>query len=704
MKIIAVYKNVEWNQEYNNIPYFPDKTIDKTQWLLKNYCNGKTDFSDVSERGDFFNITSTTDATFTLSLKEVNQIKGYESFTIFDLLRVNYFVSDQKQYFFVKLDGVEVVNGDTITYQLSLDSWMTNIESVFLSDKSQDFYVKRGHYDRLKPIAGDPDAYTFDYSFDNPNWDPINNKEVPKQIFGADVLTCLPKDTSKWTGNNINLTGHNEINSVLNEIFWMTIFVPIGTSDSSAPADEVEYKHGTKITLKNGEVITLPYQLITVPLKENCGVRAKGRTTYQDLNADAMFDQFAQTSSKIIGATVTRGLFPGFDFLDNNSKVSIDIIDKTFNVEMDQKYVEVWTVSGSNQSGAIRINNLSGNVYNPGYFGNEYSILDTTNPNYHYLNQWFDSLEWARKAKLPTGVRTDLFYSPRFTTLSVLRDRTLDLETYLYNEHILKISLNGSQEKLLLNLQLMNGKSPSYFKTTTFDNGVVNERKDIETGNYRYRKWVDDNLVESKTNVFPTASSSYQDYMLQNQAQRGSEIAGTAITTGSAIIGSIISILTGGVGVGVGIAVAAGVNAATSGGRIVSKRLDAQRQPNQSSSTTNNVINELMTNIGSGYDYITLERAVGTELNYYYEEVYRKGVLWEFSSKPRLDSRYYFNYWQIEDSESVVDVSNLSSADISVMKAIFENGVRLWHIRDADQKHNPNQYQLENLEMSVVED
>ncbi len=702
MRILPTYTNIQWNQEYNNIPFFPDKTIDKTLWLLDKYCNGKTDFNDVPELGKFFNITSTTDASFTVSLNEINKISGYEDFTIYDLLRVNYIITDEKQFFFVNTDGVKVDNNRTVTYTLSLDSWMTNIEEVFLADGSQEFYIKRGHYDRFSPIKDDPGAYTFDYSLNNPNWDPLNNQEVPKHMFGAEVFSCIPEGTSNWTSNNIILTKSNDINSVFNDMFWMTLLVPLGTTDSTPPAGVINYTNGTDIYLKSGEKIALPYQLITVPLRGQCGIKATGEADYTKMDIDELFNYYAQTDSEIIGAVVTRGLFPGFNIPHRSIELNMDIGDKTFDIEISNNFIENWVGNNLRKFAALKINDLVGNNVNPSVYGNRYSILKGTTPGWNYLNNWLDSIEWKRITKLP-GFQFERIFTPRFTTLSKDGYRNDEYEPYMVSDHMFKITLHGAQEDQILSMQSLGGQLPEYIKTSTFDNGTVTERKDIDVGFYKKRKWIGDNLVESKTNIFPTATSNYQTYLLQNQSQRTSDILGTTLTTLAAFIGGITAIATGGISLGVGVATAAGVNAATSGVRIASKSLDARRQPNQANSSNNNVVSELMADMGNGYDYLTVETVIGAEAKYYYEEVFRKGVMWEYKDSPRLDSRWYFNYWQIEDSESVVDVSNLSPADVSIMKQIFENGVRLWHIRDANQDHNPNQYERENLELSVVE-
>ena len=88
-----------------------------------------------------------------------------------------------------------------------------------------------------------------------------------------------------------------------------------------------------------------------------------------------------------------------------------------------------------------------------------------------------------------------------------------------------------------------------------------------------------------------------------------------------------------------------------------------------------------------------------------YDLLYKNGLIVDILAHVRLDNRYYFNTWQINGFMNSHDKSDLNESIVGVFDFIFERGVRLWNWRkDEMDSYDDNQFVLENLEMSIVED
>ncbi len=709
MKVIPVIKNVNWNGDYTNVPYFTDKTIDKTTWLLNKYCNGALITDGIDNLKIIRENVST--GSITMSLKQVNKIPGYESLTKYDLWKCNYLITDEGQFYFV--NEVVIQNDDICSFLLELDTWMTNIDNTIINDGKQR-YIKRGHAKRLKKT---PAGYIIDYDLNNPNWNPINEDNLNKEITNASVLTSFPKDMRPFVNSsgNVVITGEDNIRDVLNEFYWLTLFVPIPKTSNSAA--KVNYRYGVKIKGSNAQTTQLPYQLRSVPLAETklgiipvAGLQmSDDGNRYYDAWSQGIMNEFAQTDSEIVGAVITRGLFPGYRSFkcDANSKLEISNTgDGYFKLRITPGSYEY--VKG--QNAAIKILDLEEQKTNVGVlssnnYSNSYKDLDI-----------FQSQKWLKAQQSDNNIfdkdnylrRFNKTYSP--TSLSKDNPRNPEYEPYMYSKQLLDIRLVGTQENIDLSYQLLEGQLPIISKSSFFDNGVLQENKYVETGKYKDRKYSGVGLVENINIVFPTSTSAYQQYLLQNQSNRTGEIIGTVVSGAGGIglgaaggfaagskagpIGAVAGAVFGALG--------GGLNAGLSAGKIKSKELDIQRQPNKVNNSNNNGVTDIINNLDNGYDYITISDAIDSDKAYYYEEIYRKGCIWDFAWTPDFDTRYHFNFWQIEDIKETLDISGLSPAEILRVNEMFNVGVRLFHIRDIGDDFDPNNFEKENLEMEIV--
>ncbi len=161
-----------------------------------------------------------------------------------------------------------------------------------------------------------------------------------------------------------------------------------------------------------------------------------------------------------------------------------------------------------------------------------------------------------------------------------------------------------------------------------------------------------------------------------------------------------MGILTGGVGLAVGAGIAAGATASAVGKGV--QAIDQQNKPEQVNNNSNSILNIHATNVNGSSPYITIEQAIESELAFYFKEIYRNGSFWNFDYKIRWDSRYWFNFWSIQNIGKTINVDGIAPEEVILFNDIFDKGIRMWHVRDLTLV-NINNYEKENLEMSVHE-
>ena len=67
--------------------------------------------------------------------------------------------------------------------------------------------------------------------------------------------------------------------------------------------------------------------------------------------------------------------------------------------------------------------------------------------------------------------------------------------------------------------------------------------------------------------------------------------------------------------------------------------------------------------------------------------------------KPNTRSRYYFNYIKTIDANIK---SNINRDYITELENLFNNGVTIWHYRDATTFKGMRNYDYENVEMALL--
>ncbi len=712
MKILPVVKNIPWTNNFLDVPKLWN--VNKLNWLLKHYLNNSDDtiFDDVPLQLKSIN-SDRLNAEVRLTLSDLKSFSSiYSNWTIYDMLAVNYFITDEGQYFFVKKgDGSTILNGETITYQLELDSWMTNLEGKIVNDNKLR-YIKKGHANRFlkKPTEN---KYNFDFSRDNPNWNKIDGPEPTTEILGKSFLSSNFDVKKLEAGTEI--LGKKEVYKILNDFSWAVFLVPLTMvePDPDPLKSKLNYKNGLTICNKDKSCVKLPYQLMILPIFTN-NARITWRLENRDWNLNAFLQVYTQTSSEILNAGVIKGLSKGSDVLSNidDSRVKIQYTtgNRVLNLTGPDREIKNFDKSNlpdpNKSTGTIGTGNYCSMIIKKITYGDEFYSLFETLPNEFFENATINfqskTLNETFKNDLP-----DIFNKEwDIVDLDINNPKDYNKEPSIYNS-TLKINFNSNQQTKQLSYQLLKGEKPSVLEVSSFLEGIETTRKIVSNGYYsEYKYDLKHSIIENKTNYFSMGSSKFQDFQLQNQAQHNASMvsaqASTGATSALAILGILGAGLTGGLSL-IGTA-AAGTQTIQSGLSLKEKKsqmVDLKNQPSEIRNTGSNLINILTTDLTVQNDYIIVEGAVDSDLKFFYDEVYENGVRWDFRYSIKWDSRYWFNYWQIIDMNKTIDPTGLNPDEIELINVIFNKGVRLWNIRTLNQELDLNKFDKENLEMEI---
>lgn len=201
----------------------------------------------------------------------------------------------------------------------------------------------------------------------------------------------------------------------------------------------------------------------------------------------------------------------------------------------------------------------------------------------------------------------------------------------------------------------------------------------------------DNSAINSTLEEVTLWNDAYENYISQHRASATTGVA-LNVATGVAMLG--LGIATGGVGLVAGIGGAIGIGSKIA--NEVIQREDLKQAPDNVSKLGNNLTFDI---IDDNIKYILR--------HYRIKEQFRQTIFKYFSTFgyksntfeiPDIRSRYYFNYIKTIGANLV---SNISNDAIQKLKEIFDNGVTIWHFRDADTFKGIFNYEYENLEMTI---
>lgn len=198
------------------------------------------------------------------------------------------------------------------------------------------------------------------------------------------------------------------------------------------------------------------------------------------------------------------------------------------------------------------------------------------------------------------------------------------------------------------------------------------------------------NTINNGIDEMPLKNEAYAQYMAQNKA---SATTGVAVSVGASILQAGIGVATGGIGAVVGIGQALSIGQQIAGEMI--KRQDLKDTPDSIRKQGNNIEFDIVdSNI---HQKITTKET--TKMSKLYDYFFHYGYKANTFKKPNYRSRYYFNYLK---TIGVNIKSNIDSIYVNELKSMFNNGVTIWHYRNATTWKGTNNYDYENAEMNLI--
>ena len=197
----------------------------------------------------------------------------------------------------------------------------------------------------------------------------------------------------------------------------------------------------------------------------------------------------------------------------------------------------------------------------------------------------------------------------------------------------------------------------------------------------------------------PVISDAYYTYLLQNKNQISANLANA---TANAYLGTAQSVVSGFASGGVAGALAGGVGSGVSSAVSIQNMIrseNAKQSDIRAYPDTISRSNDVTLAIADGASYLTFYRkAICCEFEeqlaqYWHMYGYKVNQL----AVPDLRSRVRYNY--IKTVGANIE-GQIESNYLAQLKAIYDNGVTIWHYSDAD--FNPLDYTYENPEVSLI--
>lgn len=200
------------------------------------------------------------------------------------------------------------------------------------------------------------------------------------------------------------------------------------------------------------------------------------------------------------------------------------------------------------------------------------------------------------------------------------------------------------------------------------------------------------NTINNTISELPLTNSAYISYISANKA---SATTGVALNVGTGLLTLGLGVATGGIGL------VAGVGGAISSANSIANRMlkmqDLKNTPDNIRQAGNNAEFDIL---DKNFQLVlTNFRIKQNYLNKVFNYFYHFGYATNEIKKPNLKSRYYFNFIKTVGCNIQ---GSLDNEIIAKLKNIFNNGVAIWHFRDADKFKGILNFDYENVEISLI--
>lgn len=201
-----------------------------------------------------------------------------------------------------------------------------------------------------------------------------------------------------------------------------------------------------------------------------------------------------------------------------------------------------------------------------------------------------------------------------------------------------------------------------------------------------------DDILISKLPELNLKTDAWQNYLLNNRASIN---GGLAVNLGTSLLSAGLGLATGGVGLAFAGGQAIGLLGQVANEML--KRDDIKNQPDEMRTASDDISTLSMAHQLKSWQLVTIKDEYKQAIFNYF---YRFGYKCNDFKKPNVKSRYYFNYIKTIGANIK---SNIDNDFITEIRTIFDNGITIWHYRDSNSFKGVNNYDYENVELSLTE-
>lgn len=205
---------------------------------------------------------------------------------------------------------------------------------------------------------------------------------------------------------------------------------------------------------------------------------------------------------------------------------------------------------------------------------------------------------------------------------------------------------------------------------------------------------------DNKNNKFEVIAQN--EFYLSNDYWKQYEANNKVSMNGNLILAGVQSAVNIGLGIatgGVGLAFAGG-QAVSVGGQVINelmKREDIKNQPNTPKVAGQDLVSSKY--VGKFGIIVRMLVADNEFLQNAFKYFMHYGYACRCFKKPNTKSRYYYNFIKTIGANIQTDIDNEYREEI---KSIYDNGVTIWHYREASTFKGVQNYDFENAEMSLI--
>jgi len=500
-------------------------------------------------------------------------------------------------------------------------------------------FVEREHQDSWKPTT----------NANYPNYiDPIYNREVENIEVGSDY--------------NIEEYGIGSTNYQPAGLYWVEVIAtqPLGVEPSGTTDYNIRTEMFEQFNVHTGLYVYLfpVYKYNTI---ENSNFTLTGTITYgtvQEQVTHSIWGAFQLPYMMKSTAIISYRVLP---YSPVKCTITNIISSSSTGINVNIPDGCKWVTVNNTDFGGVNMATVGGYVIN---------LVSVTPENANYN---IGVIEKPAPLPIPSiSNQRNKRYEPK-------------LNTYPYNYIMLT---DYQSQPLIVKKELLDtNKDVMYVQSV----GAFHKSK-IYLNNYNgdYGKYY--NTVNNTISELPLLNDAYLNYIAQNKA---SATAGVAVNVATGVASLGLGLATGGIGLvaGLGMALSQGQQIANQ----VIKMQDLKDTPDSLRQTGNNAEFDIADdNIG----VVGLSLTIKTEfMEKLYNYLYHYGYKCNNFKVPNTRSRYYFNY--IKTIGATLN-TNIDTEWTEKIKQVYDNGVTIWHYRDANTFKGVNNYDYENVQVNLI--